>query len=106
VPGDPNFAPHLRGFSLPAQPGDFTVAGATECEKDVMAYRVVLVLKSGEHEARDAWTSPWRTPVIGEVIELSIDARVLRARVKGIAKAPADKPDPEERADLVIAKEI
>ena len=71
-----------------------------------MPYRVVLILKSGERVADDAWTSPQPTPVIGEVIELSIKARVVRARVKGIAKTPADRSDPEEHVDLVIANEI
>src|SRR5271169_2896209 len=80
--------------------------GAAECEKDVMSYRVVLILKSGERVADDARMSPRCTPEIGEVIEIFIDTRVLRARVKGIAKTPTDRPDPEERMDLVIAREI
>jgi hypothetical protein len=79
--------------------------GAAEFEKDVMPYRLVLILKNGERMADDAWTSPRRTPVIGEVIELSVDTCVVRALVKGIAKTPADWPDPEEHVDLIFARE-
>jgi hypothetical protein len=71
-----------------------------------MPYRVVLITKSGERETHDAWTSPRRTPEIGEVIEISIKTRVVRALVKGIARASADGLEGDESCDLVIAREI
>jgi hypothetical protein len=71
-----------------------------------MPYRVVLILKSGEHVADDAWTSPHRTAVIGEVIELPFKARVVRAIVRGIARPPTDTPEADSHSDLVIAREI
>jgi hypothetical protein len=71
-----------------------------------MPYRVMLIHKSGERETRDVWTSQRRTPVIGEVIELPIDTRMVRAIVKGIARAPADRSDADALYDVIIAKEI
>ena len=54
-----------------------------------MPYRVVLILKSGEHVADDAWTSPHRTAI-----------------VRGIARPPTDTPEADSHSDLVIAREI
>jgi len=71
-----------------------------------MLYRVVLILKSGERVADDAWTSPHRTPVIGEVIELPMGTRDVRAIVKGIARPPTDRPEADAHSDLIIAREI
>lgn len=76
-----------------------------------MPYHVVLIFKSGGREAHDAWNSPRRTPAIGEVIELPIGTRVIRAIVKGIARPPthgpeAGRPEADEHFDLVIAREI
>ena len=71
-----------------------------------MSYRVVLIFKSGEREAHDAWNSPRRTPAIGEVIQLPIGTRIVRAIVKGIARPPTDRPEADANSDLVLAREI